>query len=114
MKKIFTLLAIAAVSTSAFAQHDLSVSLDNYTNNQVVVGAVGTSSFAENALDCAFTVTNNGQAIAAGDTVCIGLFIGANIYSLNLAANTVNYITDSIIPIGGTLQFNTAVVRLGF
>lgn len=115
MKKIFTILAIAAVSTSAFAQNDLRVEFDNYTNNQVVLGSVGTDSLATDPLNTAFTITNDGTAaIPAGDTIVVGFQINGNFTDLNLNTGFVSIITDTIIPPGGFLELGGFGVLLGF
>jgi len=114
MKKIYTLIAVACLSLTANAQYDLKVELDNYTNNQVVTGSVGTSGFSTDFLNTNFTITNIGDPIAATDTIVFGLMIGTTIYTVDLTANAVNYITDSIIPTGGTLEYSPAGVALGF
>lgn len=114
MKKIYTLVAVLGLTIIANAQHDLRVEYDNYTNNQVVVGSVRTDGFATDSINTAFTITNDGTAIAAGDTIVIGLILEGTLYSLNLTQGSFNYVTDTVIPNGGIFQLSAGSLYLGF
>ncbi len=87
MKKIFTILAIAAVSTSAFAQtDDLSIAFTN-------ISAGGTY---QNSVDMAVDITNEGSTtLNIGDTLVIGLNLDDSPYSFALTANNFSVITLS-------------------
>jgi len=64
MKNLFTILAIAAVSSSAFAQtHSLSVAFTSYENEEVI----------SNPVDFSYTITNRGHMpIRQGDSIVVG------------------------------------------
>lgn len=114
MKFLFTILAIAAVSTTTFAQtHDLSISFDAYTDNQVVTGTVESTNFSTDPIDASFTITNNGPDLVAGDTIVFGFLIGGNLYAIDLTLGRFNF-TDTTLAMGETLNVAPLAFNLAF
>ena len=93
------LLGLGTILTSN-AQHDVSVSLNNYTNNQ---------STSDDPLDMVYTVTNEGAAlIPSGDTLFFAFTIGLTNYSLALVNGGVSYIPlTADFPAGASLDLST-------
>jgi hypothetical protein len=108
MKKIFTILAIAAVSTSAFAQtHDLSIVFDNYATG---------STNAISTFNADMTITNEGSTtLAIGDTIGVGAKIDGNFYSLAGTPNAYSQVTlSAALAPAGTLPLAVGSLTLTF
>jgi hypothetical protein len=104
MKNFFTILAIAVVSTSAFAQkHDLSVVFSNHLNGAEVTNPVNLS----------YTITNQGLTpILTGDSLVFGYSLNTTPYVISNSALIPGFytviLTEDLVS-GGTVNQNMGV-----
>lgn len=110
MKNYFySLLALLALSGYVKAQTmtNLSISYDNYSNNQILTS---TTSPTGQLVQGAFTITNLGSPITATDSITVAVTINGDLYNLALW-DDVDSIPDylpftSNIPTNGTISYD--------
>lgn len=95
MKKIYTLIAVAALGTGAFAQDDFAVTL--------VTPASGSTS-SDDPVTIDFNIENVGTTTAAaGDTVWCGIMMDGSIFGLDITPGGVSgFILEEDLAPGGT------------
>ena len=106
MKKIYTFLFSLLLAAGAFAQPNVSVTLDNYTSSEAT---------SDDPLDLSFVITNEGStAIPMGDSLYYAIRIGSQLYSLiDLAPMTVTYsILDAELLAGGSAGVTAPTITM--
>lgn len=100
MKKIYTLIAVLAFTFGATAQDfDLSCVFQSYTAGSTV---------DDDPTDGTIIITNEGDPIGIGDTLCFGFLIDGSPYSLALDAGFYNFfVTEEEFGTGETMSFGT-------
>ena len=85
MRKFYVLGLFVMAATLSFGQYDLSVSMDNHSNNDNV---------SDDPLNMDFTIRNLGADLTDQDTIYFGITIGSNYYTVdNFTPGTVNGVT---------------------